>query len=34
MDERLYDQAAKEAFPEYNVKNMISLEMPDGSGQV
>jgi hypothetical protein len=28
MDERLYDQAAKEAFPEYNVKNMISLEMP------
>lgn len=34
MDVRLYDRAAKEAFPEYNVKNMISLEMSDGSGKV
>jgi len=34
MDEALYNKAASEAFPDYNVKNMISLEMPDGSGQV
>ncbi|XP_073385241.1 F-actin-capping protein subunit alpha [Physcomitrium patens] len=34
MDGRLYDRAISEAFPEYNVKNMISLEMPDGSGKV
>lgn len=33
MDGRLYDRAISEAFPEYNVKNMISLEMPDGSGK-
>lgn len=34
MDEALYNIAASEAFPDYNVKNMVSLEMPDGSGQV
>ncbi|BBN00082.1 F-actin-capping protein subunit alpha [Marchantia polymorpha subsp. ruderalis] len=33
-NDRLYDQAAAEAFPEYNLKEMISLEMPNGTGQV
>ncbi|XP_024385990.1 F-actin-capping protein subunit alpha isoform X1 [Physcomitrium patens] len=33
-DSQLYDRAASEAFPEYNVRSMISLEMPDGSGKV
>jgi len=33
-DDDLYAKAAYEAFPDYNVKNMVSLEMPDGSGQV
>ncbi|OAE33651.1 hypothetical protein AXG93_4689s1380 [Marchantia polymorpha subsp. ruderalis] len=32
-NDRLYDQAAAEAFPEYNLKEMISLEMPNGTGQ-
>lgn len=34
MDDLLYGRVAAEAFPEYNVKNMISLELPDRSAQV
>ena len=34
MDDQLFNRAASEAFPEYNVKNIISLELPDFSGQV
>ena len=34
MDDLLYERAAAEAFPEYNVKNMISLDLPDRSAQV
>ncbi|XP_024543271.1 F-actin-capping protein subunit alpha isoform X2 [Selaginella moellendorffii] len=34
MSDKLYQQAASEAFPIYNMEQMICLELPDGSGQV
>ncbi|KAL2651232.1 hypothetical protein R1flu_019360 [Riccia fluitans] len=33
-NDRLYELAAAEAFQEYNLKEMISVEMPNGTGQV
>lgn len=33
-DDRLYDEAASEAFPVYNKSQMISLELPDRTGDV
>ncbi|KAL3700417.1 hypothetical protein R1sor_018439 [Riccia sorocarpa] len=33
-NDRLYELAAAEAFQEYNLKEMISMEMPNGTGQV
>ncbi|CAM6083538.1 unnamed protein product [Calypogeia fissa] len=33
-DSVLFDQACREAFPKYNVEQMISLELPNGTGQV
>jgi hypothetical protein len=34
MDDSLFTKAAEEAFPEYNVKHMIPVELPDHSGKV
>ncbi|KAJ7542719.1 hypothetical protein O6H91_09G008400 [Diphasiastrum complanatum] len=34
MDERLFDMAAKEAFPKYNMEQMIAIDLADHSGQV
>jgi hypothetical protein len=34
MDDSLFSKAAEEAFPEYNVKHMIPVELPDHSGKV
>jgi hypothetical protein len=33
MDDSLFTKAAEEAFPEYNVKHMIPVELPDHSGK-
>lgn len=33
-DERVYNEAAQEAFPLYNKSHLISLELPDRSGDV
>lgn len=33
-DDVIYERAAAEAFPAYNKAHLISLEMPDGSGDV
>ncbi len=34
MDDSLFTKAAEEAFPEYNVKHMIPVELLDHSGKV
>jgi len=34
MDDSLFTKAAEEAFPEYNVKHMIPVELLDHSGKM
>jgi capping protein (actin filament) muscle Z-line, alpha len=33
-DDELYEAATAEAFPEYNKAHLVSLELPDRSGDV
>ena len=33
-DDAVYEAAAAEAFPEYNKAHLVSLELPDRSGDV
>jgi hypothetical protein len=33
-DDQVYEAAAAEAFPEYNKAHLVSLELPDRSGDV
>jgi hypothetical protein len=33
-DEAVYEAAAAEAYPEYNKAHLVSLELPDRSGDV